>query len=240
MNHLEKVLGKGKFVIIYGGDPNTFDETKDLGATGNCCDAGFLVKVLHEEFDVPVIATQCDQYAACIFPEEPNGALDIKYAHLSGGAVLVYSTTLRRDAAGLLQLEFGGFNCDGELIGASRIWFDPLIRDLVKYHLVVGGGPVAMKNAEMALFGNHEEQRWEQKRATCNEEKLARIPVLYVPAPALHCGVGQKPGSWLGQTHDYLMQEKIRELMTRSSRDKAIIAGCDPTRNVDFLQFVPK
>ena len=167
--------------------------------------------------------------------------MPVNYEHLSGGAVLVYSTSLRRDAAGLLEPEFGGFNREFELIGASKIWFDPLICDAVKYRLGRGRWPDGDEKRRNGPFGNHEEQMWEQKRAMFNRGKLARIPVLYVPAPALHCGAGQKPCSWLGQVHDYFMQKKNRKRVTMSSREKAIVvAGCDPTRNVDFIELVPK
>ena len=211
VEHLNETLNKNKkkegppeWLAIYGGDPNEFNDEEPEKSVS---DTGFLMHVLATEFRVRIVATQCDIYADAFFDEE--GGLSRKYSHLKGGAALLYKTTIKLDDAQMKEPEFGGYDREGNLVGASRLWFSNVIRDYVKYELAVGGGPIAQHNINQCLFGNNQ---------NADDPDLdGRIPVLYVPWRVRNCGAGRESGSWFGQVNDWMQQPRVKRLIAEDS-----------------------
>ena len=215
IDYINGLYGEGKWLAIYGGDPDDFKED-DPYSEKSIADTGFLMRVLADEFKVRIVATQCDIYADYFFAEE--GGLSPCYSHLKNGAALLFKTTIRLNEAQMKEPEYGGFDAEGNLVGASRLWFSAAIRKFVRFELAVGGGPIAQNNLEQCLFGNPHAPDPESLDAEGNP--LPRIPVLYVPYRVRNCGAGRESGSWFGQINDWVQQRRVKRLITKESKER--------------------
>mmetsp|Transcript_39333 Transcript_39333/g.89331 ORF Transcript_39333/g.89331 Transcript_39333/m.89331 type:complete len:197 (-) Transcript_39333:247-837(-) len=172
--------------------------------------------VLAEEFNVRIVATQCDIYAEYFFAA--TGGLSPAYRHLKNGAALLFKTTVKLNEAQMKEPEYGGYDAEGNLVGASRLWFSEALRPYIRFELAVGGGPIAQNNLEQCLFGNPNAPQPESLDA--DGKPLPRIPVLYVPYRVKNCGAGRESGSWFGQVNDWMRLAKIKRLVTKESKER--------------------
>jgi len=195
IQYLDQKLGAKNWVALTGGDP--YQKRVD--------DTGLLLHVLRMRFGVRCIAIQCHVYADAIFKPETDGSLPLAYQYLEGGAVMPYQTMYQLDAAGLNEIQFGGYGEEGELVGASKYWFDEThMLKYIAFGIAAGGGPIAQNNISHCISGNSQDPR--QHRP---------IPVIYMPFRVKNPGAGRQPGEWFGQVHDFMFQTKHLRLIRK-------------------------
>eukprot|EP00854_Cymbomonas_tetramitiformis_P015182 gene15182-17958_t len=150
--------GQGNWLAGYGGDP--YRPTSP--------DIAHILRIMHQEHGVPVIAVQCDLFEHAIMHPEKSET----YAHLQDGAVFFYETKYWVDpSSGQRNVLYGGYQTvreDGAqsevLVGGSSIWFDPEICKLLAGHIVIGGGRIT--------------------RDDCRACQAFGVPIYYIKAPA--------------------------------------------------------
>lgn len=221
VEHLDKLYNtegskERGWVAMYGGDP--YEPNK-------CVDAAYIVHVLHREWGVKVIATQCDLYGKYIMKMEANAGggkkmtLNDSYACLEDGAVMMYKTQYRENAAGQKEILYGGLDERGQYCGATKLWLDPHVEPLVAAHLVMGGGMIALQNAQ-----------------SCFE---VRKRVLYIPCAAnIVPEDKQRAGEdWYGQVHDFMMEADVQGALTNDCWRRMLGAGSQPQKPMPFFEF---
>ena len=253
VEYINQECGKDNWVALTGGDPYQGDKVRDTGV---------LLHVLQKHFGVPCIAVQCSNYAGYIFEPAPDGGPPASYEYLRNGAVFPYYTTYTTDSAGMNEIEFGGYNRDGELVGASIFWFHKEVRDLVEFDIAAGGGPIALNNINQCLFGNESPQEQQPLGSPLRRQSVPSathvlppedstedsprvstrffqpIRVLYLPFHVKNCGPGRENGTWLGQVHDYLKQHQVRKMVKRP--EKVLIGLADNSPDSVWIIFDPR
>jgi len=210
-----------KWVAMYGGDPYNVKQA----------DAAHIAYSLNKHFGVKIVTTQVDMYGKYLLEKRETETgdqlcsplqLSSSYAHLDGGAIMLYETAKKIDAAsGLQEIVYGGYDENKKPVGASKYWFDKEdgVGKQVIAHLVMGGGNISKHNADYCL----------------NELK---VNVLYIPCAAAIVPEDQqeKGGAWYGQVQDELGRPTIfPNLLTEECRLKMLAAPDVPPPFIELL-----
>lgn len=133
---IDSKFGSGNWLAAYGGDP--YNAAKP--------DIAVLVAKM-ASLGVPILAVQCDKYAAYMVTADGAIADEESYGHLQTGAAYVYCT--EEDSAG--QILFGGYAEDGKTVVGSTRHIMKLCGNKIKGQYAFGGGQIAAQEMEIAI-----------------------------------------------------------------------------------------
>jgi len=138
VRNLDSLFG-ANWLVLYGGEP--YQDGVDTIA--------YPVRRLHKQHGKPVLAVQCDFFGKDILA--PSSAE--RFEHLEDGALYQYKTRqhLNRRTQ-KKEIQFGGYDRKGNLIGASKVWFSEELRTagFPTCQVLIGGGPICADEADFS------------------------------------------------------------------------------------------
>jgi len=136
--NLDSLFG-ANWLVLYGGEP--YQDGVDTIANP--------VRRLHKVHGKTVLACQCD-----FFGKDILGPSSVeRYEQLEDGALYQYKTRqhLNRRTQ-KKEIQFGGYDRKGNLVGASEVWFSDELRNagFPTCHVLIGGGPICVDEADFS------------------------------------------------------------------------------------------